>query len=239
VGGQEFTRNRAGDANAKAPLTLVSADRQRKALDLLGKTIFNDEFLAVEAELLNRLPASRNEGTARPAPRIDFPVHATMLNLQSSSLAHLTNPIVLQRVYDAELKSTDGDKFTTAELLRRTIEVIWGNPRSIRGGSDAKPAVSSIRRNLQQAHVGNLLAIARTRPGQVVSADLHSMVRYVLRDLADGLGESLKGNQDLATRAHLSEAKSLIERTLNADEVQLQMTMPNVVIMNQPPTQRE
>jgi hypothetical protein len=239
VGGQEFTRNRAGDVNAKAPLTLVSPERQRKAMNLLGRTIFNDEFLAVEASLLNRLPASRDEGTSWPGPRIDFPVHATMLSLQNSSLAHLINPMVLQRVYDAELKSTDNDKFTAAELLKSTIEVIWGNPRSIRGGNDAKPAVSSVRRNLQQAHVGGLLAIARTRPGQTVSADLHAMVRFVLRDLADGLGESLKGNVDLATKAHLSETRSLIERTLDADEVQVQMSMPNVVFLNQPPTSRE
>ncbi len=228
VGGQSFSRNRPGDANAVVPLRIVPAAEQRKALDLLGSTIFSDEFLKVDPELLNKLVASRNDdGRSDPSARIDFPVHQAMLNLQSISLLPLTNPITIQRVYDAEMKTPGDDKFTAAELIDRTQKLVWGDTTKL-GTADAK--VNSVRRNLQTQWLNNMVAVAKQSPGTMVSPDVVNMVRYSLRQLATDIGENK--STDLGTRAHLSEAKSRIERVLNAPEIDVNVEMPFIIMMS-------
>jgi len=63
----------------------------------------------------------------------------------------------------------------------------------------------------------------------LVSIDLQNMVRYALRDLGDQIGKTLdsaKENNggskiDFASRAHLTECKSQIDRVLNAPDIKL------------------
>lgn len=240
VGGQEFNRNRAGDPGAKPPLVPVDAATQRRAIELLGKTIFSDQFLAVRPEIFNKLVPTRHWDFDRDPPaRIDFPVHQAMLSLQNSTLSYLTSPTVLQRVYDAEPKSTDADKFTAAELLSSVRKVIIGDLKVTETATDAKPMISSIRRNLQRQYVANLLAIANSRPGQLVSPDLHGMVRFTLRDISYTIGEALKDGAkiDLASKAHLFETKSLIDRTLDADEINVNVSVPYMMYLRPTPAQ--
>lgn len=135
---------------------------------------------------------------------------------------------MLQRVYDAELKSDAPDKFTAAELLRDTTDMIWSELAAVLQGradgpfTEADPMVGSIRRNLQNDHLDMLLAYAEPGRRYYVSSDLHRMVRFATRRLADRIGEVLEradGNDltlDFATRAHLVEAKSRIDRFLEA-----------------------
>jgi hypothetical protein len=234
IGGQYFNRNRASDTNAVAPLVLVPADTQRKALDELAKTVFNDEFLKVDPELLNRLPVSRDsDGENWPTARIDFPVHQTMLRLQSGALLSIMNPVTIQRVYDAELKSTADNKFTAAELLTKTRDAIWSLPKGDVEFTDAKPAISSTRRNLQKQWLQNMISLAKMDNNAMLSADVSSMARQVLRDLSSEIELSMKAHAkdkgsklDFASRAHLTETKSRIDRTLDSQEVDVNVEMP-------------
>jgi hypothetical protein len=242
VGGQYFNRNRAGDPDAKPALQLVEPKRQRAALDMLGSTIFKDEFFSTEATLLNDLPPSRwMDWYSTPMNRIDFPAHQTIQSMQSFALLALVSPQVLQRVYDGELKSKADDKFTAAELISRVRSMIWGNlapADSSTKYTDAKPMLSSLQRNLQRQYVGYMLAIADSKPGALVSADVQSMVSYAMQELSEQIGTTLaqgKDRIDFATRAHLSQTKSQIDRTLNAPHIQ----MPGfgggqIIIMGQP-----
>jgi hypothetical protein len=240
VGGQYFNRNRSGDPDAKPALQLVEPKRQRAALDMLGSTIFKDDFFASEATLLNDLPPSRwMDWYSTPMNRIDFPAHQTIQSMQSFALLALVSPQVLQRVYDAELKSQAEDKFTAAELISRVRSIIWGD-LSVDGKTkftDAKPMISSLRRNLQRQYVSYMLAIAESKPGALVSADLQSMVAYAMQELSSDIDSALKAGTtvDFATRAHLSQTKSQIDRTLNAPHIQ----MPGfgggqIIILGQP-----
>ncbi len=240
IGGQEFNRNRAGDPNAKAPLTLVPAAKQREALEVLAASVFNDEFIKVTPELLNRLTVPRNydEGFASPASRIDFPVHQTMLSLQTAALMPLVSPQVLQRVYDAELKTAVDDKFTAAELISHTRSMIWGNLKLAEGAAftDAKPMISSTRRNLQKQWLKSMLALAGGAPSGGMSADLQNMIRYSLRDVSTTIADLMKdgkGKLDLATLAHLSETKSQIDRTLDAPAISVEMSLPFLMMGNE------
>jgi hypothetical protein len=240
VGGQEFNRNRSGDPDAKPPLTLIPAAEQRKALDLLASTVFSDTYFKLDPELLNKLVPARNwdERFGSPASRIDFPIHQMMLSLQSSSLMTLTNPTTLQRVYDAELKSAAQDKFTSAELLSRGQKMIWGELKvEGEGYTDAKPMLTSVRRNLQKQWLNNMIAIVKSRPGSLLSPDLQSTVAYSLRELSAQIDATLKGAKtdagskvDLASRAHLAEAKSRIDRVLEAPEIDVSMGSINLIL---------
>jgi hypothetical protein len=247
VGGQNFNRNRSGDPDAKPALQLLDPKKQRAALDMLGQTIFKDDFFATEAQLLNELPPARwMDWYSNPMSRIDFPAHQTIQNAQSFALLALVSPQVLQRVYDAELKSKADDKFTAAELISRVRATIWGN-LTLEGDAkftDAKPMISSIRRNLQRQYVAYMLATADSKPGALVSADLQSMVSYGMQELSDQIGGLLAnggaGRLDFATRAHLSQTKSQIDRVLNAPHIQ----MPGygggqIIILGQPTGARQ
>gem|GEM_PF-2220386 len=229
VGGQEFNRNRASDAGATAPLTLLDPKQQRDALDYLEKTVFKDDFLAVDADKFNKFAPSRHWDNefGMPSARIDFPVHQVVLSLQSSSLMWLTNPVVLQRVYDAEMKTKADDKFTAAELIKRVRDIVWGDLKVGDGNyTDAKPMLSSVRRNLQKQYLSNMISMAKAQPGAAMSADLHSMVRYTLRDLSKQIGQTLKSDKlDLATTAHLTEAQVQIDQALEGKEVSVNLML--------------
>jgi hypothetical protein len=50
-----------------------------------------------------------------------------------------------------------------------------------------------------------------------MSKDLHAMVTLALQELSGKIGHALEGNKlDFASRAHLTECKSRIDRILSA-----------------------
>jgi hypothetical protein len=233
VGGQYHNRNRASDPNAVDPLTPVDPELQRKALDALAQSVFNDDYLKIRPELLNKLVVSRNwDGDSFPSARIDFPVHQYLLNQQSGVLMAINNPVILQRVYDAEMKTQADNKFTAAELLNRTKAIVWGDLKVANDAAftDAKPMIASPRRNLQKQWINNQLAMANSAPGALMSADLQSMVRQNLRDLSAELDGTIKtGRLDFATKAHLTEVKSRIDRTIDAPEVNVSVDLGSLL----------
>ena len=233
VGGQQFNRNRPGDPEAKPALVLLAPRQQREALTMLGGTIFRDEFFTIDGELLNDLGPSRWDDWASDAAwRIDYPIHQAVLSMQSYTLMNLVSPTILQRVYDAELKAKAGaeDKFTAAELLGAVREMVWTElGTSLENGNrftDAKPMIPSTRRNLQMQWLGYMIASADSKPGALMSPDLRNMVRFSLRELSEQIGRVMDksksegagntGKLDFATRAHLTEVKSQIDRVLSA-----------------------
>jgi hypothetical protein len=63
------------------------------------------------------------------------------------------------------------------------------------------------------------------------------MVSYAMKELSDQIGGILtQGGMriDFATRAHLSETKSQIDRTLNAPHIQMPGGGGSVIILGQP-----
>ncbi|MEP0841291.1 MAG: zinc-dependent metalloprotease, partial [Phycisphaerae bacterium] len=231
VTGQHFNRNRAGDPDAKPVFQLLDPARQREVVKTLAATVFNDDYFKIDAGLLNDLGPSRWSDWASPMLlRVDYPIHQVVGTLQSYSLLALCTPQGLQRVYDAELKSTAEDKFTAAELILSVRKAIWGNLEAPgeKKYSDTEPMISSIRRNLQAQHLRLLLATADATPGALTSPDLQNMVRFALRDLSQQIGALLAATKrgdgsrlDFATRAHLTECKSQIDRVLDAPQVKM------------------
>jgi hypothetical protein len=228
VGGQHFHRDNVGDPNARAAFVLVDPATQRAALKLLRDTVLCDSFVGVTPEILNNLAAPRWSDWAGSAPpRIDYPIHDRVLSIQLATLIDLCSPPTLQRVYDAELKCADPERMTAAELITSVRDGVWvqlGAFQAATDYTDAKPLISSISRNLQVEYLNMMLALAQMPPGSGMSADLTGMVRFALRELSDRMGVVLgtkrgsdgKTPLDFASRAHLSECKSRIDRVLDA-----------------------
>lgn len=219
VGGQYFSRAHIGDPNAPAAFTLVDPAQQRAALDLLRDTVFQAEFFEVDPALLNDLAAERwSDWSTSPKPRIDYPIHDRILFLQTYAMLDLMMPPVIQRIYDAELKSTASDKYTIAEHLTRVRDMVWSELNTpAREYTDAEPMIDSIRRNLQREHLQLLLSYAQASPTMTISRDIQSMVRLALRELSTRIENTMKNRElDFATRAHLEESKSRIDRVLEA-----------------------
>ncbi|HEV8606474.1 MAG TPA: zinc-dependent metalloprotease [Tepidisphaeraceae bacterium] len=230
VGGQIHNRNRSGDPESRPALVLLDPKKQRAALAAISETVLRDDFFLAEAELYNELGPSRWMDWASSTPmRLDFPIHQVINSMQAYSLMNLCAPQVLQRVYDAELKSKAEDKFTAAELIVTVRDTVWSGLTLDDGAkyTNAKPKFSSIRRNLQRQHLAYMLGIVDSESGRLVSPDLQDQVKYSLRELNEEIGNMLdkaekpgaSAKLDFATRAHLSECKSEIYRVLNAPHI--------------------
>jgi len=230
VGGQTYSRNRSGDPDAKSALTLLEPRKQRAALAALSETVLRDDFFLADAELYNELGSSRWMDWASSTPtRLDFPIHQVINSMQSYTLLNICAPQILQRVYDAELKSKAEDKFTASELILTVRDTVWSSLTLDDGAkyTNAKPKFSSIRRNLQRQHLAYMLAIVDSDQGRLVSPDLQDQVRYSLRELNESIGGMIDASEkpgasaklDFATKAHLSECKSEIYRVLNAPHI--------------------
>lgn len=224
VGGMYFTRNRWSDPDAKPTLTLVDPKTQRSSLETLVETVFKDDYLLPSAELVNYLTPTRwpdwDLNSSMASSRVDYPVHDNVSRIQGQFLSLVMSPTVIQRVYDAELKTKTAEKFTAAELITKLRDGIWDLPEEGEKFTDEKPGISSIRRNLQRQHLRMMMAAATSAE---LSPDVKSMLRMAARELSEQIGRTLEkakvadgSRLDFATRAHLTECKSAIDRALSA-----------------------
>jgi hypothetical protein len=221
VGGLSGSRSHRGDANAKPPFTVVSAKKQRDAIDLLAAEMFGTKPFSFPPELYNQLAASRwmHWGTVE-VDREDYPVHEAILMWQDRVLGRLLDPLVLARVRDNELKVTaDEDAFTLAELFEELSNSVMSEVTAIGPGdyTDRKPAIPSLRRGLQRAFIIRLAGIAMT--GGASNPDAQALAADQLRSLSTGI-EALLAKEDVkldtSSRAHLADLRDRMTKVLDA-----------------------
>ena len=121
------------------------------------------------------------------------------------------------------MKTTASDKFTVAEYLKSVQNACWGDTLDkgkIGKGTwtDVSPAISSVRRSLQREYLNLMEPLARTKPGMVLSPDLHAMIQSCLHKLNGRIDTVLAAGQlDFASEAHLTSCQSRIERMLKPE----------------------
>ena len=219
IGGQYFNRAHKGDPDSAPPFVLVEPKVQREALAFIEASLYNDEFFEIPPELLTHLAPPRwwHQGTY-VSYTMDFPVHRLISILQWWNLFDRLFPNTLRRIHDAELKTDAEDKFTVAEYIQRVQDACWsGTTERYKGNqwTDSKPFISDVRRSLQREYLGLVEPTVRSRPGWVLSPDLHAMMTYSLQTLSDEIDEVLtNGKLDFASEAHLQACKSRIDRML-------------------------
>jgi hypothetical protein len=223
VGGLQTSRSHKGDKDAKPPVTLIDAKLQREALKTLEENIFSDKNFQFPPELLNQLGWSNwNHWGIRETPRKDFGIHDFVLMWQERILAQLLSSVTLKRMHDAELKAPpEADVMTTAELLQRLTKAIFSEVETTKEGeyTNRKPAISSMRRNLQRSYLEELTRLALG--SSAAPEDCQTVAYAELSNLGQRI-KALLDNQPVAskldtyTRAHLQESSARIAKVLDA-----------------------
>ncbi len=223
VGGLQTSRSHKGDKDAKPPVTLVDAKVQREALKLLEDNFFSDQNFQFPPELLNSLGWSNwSHWGVSDSIRKDFELHDFVLQWQNLMVGQLLSSNTLRRMHDAELKApTDADVMTTAELIQRLTKSIFAEVESTKEGdyTNRKPAISSIRRNLQRSYLQKLstLALGTTispQDCQTVAYSELSNLQVRIKSLLDN--QPVSSKLDTYSRAHLQESAARIAKVLDA-----------------------
>ena len=227
IGGSNVNRDKKGDPGNRYPVTPVSSNLQREALDFVLKNSFEDKAFGLNTELLRRMGSDRwIDNLSRSMDSATWPVHEKVMGIQASTLTMILNPTTLGRVYDNEfLVEADKDAITLPEILGKLDDAIWTEIKvSAKGEYSArKPLISSLRRNLQREYLERLVSLSM--PGNLRGASsrpLANLATQQLRSLAMRIDNAQKVEGvklDPYTAAHLAEARELIKKTLDASIV--------------------
>jgi Met-zincin/Domain of unknown function (DUF5117)/Domain of unknown function (DUF5118) len=216
VGGVTVLRDVAG--TGRQPLTPIDADKQRRALNLLTKNLFEVDSFKFKPDFLGKLTIDFDArfdsfdddfGLGGIAP-IDYSVSNRVLNIQRAALAQLMRDNVAARVIAAPERMADANKaFALPELYTTLQKAVWSEL-----STNAK--ISPMRRNLQREHV-RMTAQAVANPSPRTPADARSLQREFALDLLAQLKKAA-GKRDLSieNRAHLNESIALIDAALKA-----------------------
>jgi hypothetical protein len=126
-------------------------------------------------------------------------------------------------MHDAELKAApEADVVTTAELIQKLTKGIFSEVESTKEGdySNRKPAISSMRRNLQRSFLKDMSKLA-LGSSTITPEDCQTIAYAELANLQQRI-KSLLDNQPVASkldsysRAHLQESAARIAKVLDA-----------------------
>jgi hypothetical protein len=223
IGGSYLNRHKKGDPEARLPIENIPAEQQRRALDfVLNNTMF-DECYGLSPELLHRMTVDKwyDQGGMRFIYQDEtYPVHSKISGIQSMALSQVINPTTLQRIYDNEFRAMgEEDVLTLPETMESVRGVVWTELDSDPGNdvNDRNPYVSSLRRNLQRVHIERLIDMSMPGNGMgSAAAPVSNLSRMQLREILSDIQGIQMGRLDAYSKAHLAEAKSKIERALDA-----------------------
>jgi hypothetical protein len=220
IGGSYEYRDHKGDPNARPPFVVVEAKKQRDALALLDREVFGPEAYQIPTKLYNYLaPSHWTHWGQHYEGRPDIAIHEMVLQWQDRVLGHLLSPITLSRLLDSEMKvPADQDVFQAAELLQGLTSAIFRETEKLQKGrfTNRTPAISSLRRSLQQAYFERLADLALGEAN--APSDCQTVARAELEALETRLKQVLAGKAELDTytRAHLNDLVARIRKVLDA-----------------------
>jgi hypothetical protein len=186
---------------AGAPLTPVSVEDQRRALQLLRERVFAPDAFAALTLSADHLLAQRR-GFDHFGRNEDPKLHAFALDTQREILDHLLHPAVLQRLTDTRLY---GNEYTVGALLVDLTAAVFAD--------DLAGNVNTFRQNLQLEYVQRLLTIVQPTPENRYDHVAKSMALDRLRWIDAELARR-RGN-DAETTAHRQHVRYRIERGLD------------------------
>ena len=231
IGGAHVYRDKKGDPNGRAPIDVVDADTQRKAISFVIENSFRDKAFGLTTEILNHMTvdkwydeAGMNDIFTDPT----FTIHDTVSGIQATALTLLLNPATLSRVYDNEAFIPAGDDaLTLPELLGDVTDAVWNEiaEAPAKQTTAREPMISSLRRNLQREHVERLIDLSIPGSSSVGPAQrsISTLASMTLGDLHTRIDELLKSSGaariDPYSRAHLTEISQQIAKAMDAQYI--------------------
>lgn len=224
LGGSYVHRDKKGDPNGRKPIVVVAAKKQRDALEFVIDNTFSDEAFGLNPELLSHMTSDHfgdffTQLTNEPA----WPVHDRIMGVQATALSQLMNPTTLRRVYDNELRvPSDQDAVTLNEILTKITGAVWKELDELPKGkfTERKPAISSLRRNLQTEHLQRLFDLGVERRGSAAMKPIANLAAMSIKDLQKKLEKAAADeNYDAYTRAHLQDAHVRVTKWIDSQYV--------------------
>lgn len=223
IGGAYVHRDKKGDPDARPPLVVVEAEKQRAALKFVLENGFRDEAYGLTPEVITHLTSDNwSDQWSDWMAEAAFPIHDRVNGMMASSLTMVMNPTTLKNVYDNEFRvASDQDTITLPEVMDAVVTEVFSEiaeaPKQT--FSERQPMISSFRRNLQMNLIDRLIDF--TRPGTMTGASA-APVRALSVEHLTGLKAQIdkalesNGKLDDYSRSHLASASSRIERALAA-----------------------
>ncbi len=217
VGGTIVHRDKKGDPENRKPINVVPAETQRKAFDFVVNHAFNDEVYGLTPELLVHMTNDNWNPSFGASSEAAWPVHDHVMGVQASALSQLMNPTVLRRVYDNEFRVPAAEEaFTLNEMMNSLSDAIWEEVDGKLSGkfNERKPAISSLRRNLQAEHLERLFDLANTfKSNTAAMKPIANLASMKLKRLLEKLKEVCeKDNLDAYTAAHLTDCRDRVQK---------------------------
>lgn len=204
VGGVYVDRALIGQDGATEPYRPVSLEKQQRALDLLDQHLFApDAFNIVPEELYRHLQPQRR-GFEFFAESEDPKVHARVLGIQESVLAHLLHPNVLERMTDSRLY---GNEYTLADYMQDLTDTVFA--------ADAQGNVNTFRQNLQISYVESLATVVGEEGDAQYDNVAQSAALQSLRQIESIIDRKRGVNAE--TRAHTDHVLHLINTATSTD----------------------
>ena len=228
IGGSYNNRDFKGDPGNRPFIENVPSERQRRALEFIIANALSDDAYGLTPELVKHLGLQfyyDEPGTADFMMDPSFEVHDMVAGIQATALTMVINPTTLRRLYDNEyrINGAEENPITLAEVMNRVSDAVWGDVKPASGKyTSAKPMLSSFRRNLQREHLDRLIDLALPRSSASPAwRTIATLSIQKLRQIDDRIKASLAnpGNVDDYTLAHLNDARTRIEKALNAQYV--------------------
>ena len=210
VGGSTLNRDRRGDPGEREPIVPIDADQQRAALAFVLDNMMHDENYGLTPELLRKMPVDKwyDEGGMRALTSSGvFTIHDRIGGMQKSALLMVTNPGTINSVYDNELRDSDlDDLLTVAEVMNTVRASIWSELNGDVEGpyTASKPYISSLRRDLQRAHMERLLQMASPDNGFGASSNTVSSLHACSSPACTYIGTMLDRRSRLVTTVSLT-----------------------------------
>lgn len=205
VGGVSFVYD--GPGSATAPLRPVPGTRQREAMKIMEKALFNVEAFRFKPEFLATLVTGNLDRGMNAAP--DYSLTNSVLGIHRRVLGQLFQPAVAQRILDAPDKMANPkEAFRLSELYEGLQTAIWSE---LRTGKEP----NLLRRNLQREHLSTLVnQILRGNGGP---QDARALAREGLKSLQAQLrAAQAKPGISKDAKAHVSDCLATVEEALKA-----------------------
>jgi len=204
VGGVYVDRALIGQEGATEPYRPVPLEKQQRALDLLNDYLFApDAFEIVPDDLYRHLQPQRRGFNFFGASE-DPKIHARVLGIQESVLAHLLHPNVLERMTDTRLY---GNEYSLATYMEDLTNDIFA--------ADADGNVNTFRQNLQVAYVESLATVVGEEGDAQYDNVAQSAALQSLQQIEDMIGNKRGVNAE--TRAHTDHVLHLIESATSTE----------------------
>lgn len=214
MGGVSVTRAHKGNEYGVLPMTPLSAQEQREALNYVLGLFDPDVFADFPTDLLNKMPRERWWDFAsswQNGQRFTYSLGGFLTAIRGLTLSVAFDPERLMRVRDQAYLSDEANPFELREMFEGFTNKIWADVLSGNAPMDA------YQREVQNVHIDMLAGISGRQTPQVfaVSGDAPTVWVSDARALAMAESERLRaaieavleaGVDDYTAEAHLKQA---------------------------------